>query len=105
MTLSLYSAEDFEEYFWLNQEKYQVIYDPFEGSWEERHGDTAGMSTLFKCLEWSLRRVGKAKASITDVMAECLEHGYSSGGNEDDSSDWFIGFPDYSKHPDDGGAA
>ena len=96
---------DLEKHFLQNQEKYRVNYSPFETSWLEQHGDSAGCGTLFECLEWSLHRVSRACACITDVMAECLEHGHSSGGDEEASSDWYITFEDYSEDPNEGGEA
>lgn len=100
----LYSAEDFESFFLRNRKKYQVNFDPFEQSWNEQHGDTAGCGTLFECLAWSVHRVGDD--AVADVMAECLEHGHSSGGSEEASSDWCITCAnDYPDDLSDGGGA
>ena len=105
MKYPYYDAKYLEKYFRQNRNKYQLNFDPFDGSWCEQHGDTAGVGTLFECLEWSSHRVGRAKASITDVLVECLENGTSSGGNEDDASDWFISLDDFSEDLSNGGAA
>ena len=101
MKYPYYDAEYLEKYFRQNRNKYQLNFDPFEESWGEEHGDTAGVGTLFECLEWSSHRIGRTKASITDALADCLEHGCSDGGNQDDASDWCISFED----PSNGGEA
>lgn len=96
-----YSAEEFESFFLQTRKRYQVNFAPFKQSWDEQHGDTAGRGTLFECLEWSAHRIGDDAIAIADVMGECLEHGHSSGGSAEASSDWCITFTidDYPEEP------